>query len=164
MTLYLKTVDVVEEVTRHRSALIVVCRFCPATSLALDEGEPYLEPLRRGLNTASYERHIAGLQRRLEEVGLETGVFRGNLANFIICMWGDGQRRKLKERAARYEAVVVLGCEAGFEAVRDLLAPTDCAVFPGMTCEGVLDAKPRVRWPGTVELERVRVMAMSGGT
>ena len=35
MPLYLKDVDVVPEVAKFQSALIVLCRFCPAASLAM---------------------------------------------------------------------------------------------------------------------------------
>lgn len=53
MTLYLKEIDVTPEVANFNSALIVVCRFCPATSLAWQTGEPYIEFFRRFVNTRS---------------------------------------------------------------------------------------------------------------
>ena len=39
MPMYLKDVDVVPEVAKFQSALIVLCRFCPAASLAMRGGE-----------------------------------------------------------------------------------------------------------------------------
>ena len=35
MPIYLKEVDLLAEVAKFQSALIVVCRFCPAASLAV---------------------------------------------------------------------------------------------------------------------------------
>jgi hypothetical protein len=163
MTLYLKPVDVVSEVAKFRSALIVVCRFCPATSLSLQTGQPYMEFFRRFLNTKSYEEYIEDLRQRLEADGVSTGVFRGNLLNFIICMWTDNQRRKLLERARGYEAAVVLGCDVAFDTVSEILESTECQVFHGMKCEGVLDARPRFHFPGTISLEMVRVTPYAQG-
>ena len=83
MTLYLKPVDMAPQVSDFRSALIVVCRFCPATSLSLQTGQPYMEFFRRFVNTGSYEEYIDDLRQRLEAGGVSVGVFRGNLLNFI---------------------------------------------------------------------------------
>jgi hypothetical protein len=162
MTLYLKEVDVAPEISQFRSALIVVCRFCPATSLALRTGQPYIEFFRRFVNTGSYEQYIDDLRRRLEANDVSTDVFRGNLLNFIICMWTSGQRKRLLERARQYEAVVVLGCDVAFDTVSDILEATDCQVFHGMECEGVLDAIPRFHLPGNISLEMVRVTPLEG--
>jgi len=40
MPIYLKDVDVVPEVSKFQSALIVLCRFCPAASLAMRKDKP----------------------------------------------------------------------------------------------------------------------------
>ena len=40
MPIYLKDVDVVAEVAKFQSALIVPCRFCPAASLAVRNNKP----------------------------------------------------------------------------------------------------------------------------
>lgn len=157
MTLFLKEVDVEPDVKKFRSALIVVCRFCPATSLSLSKGRPYIEFFRRGVNTGIYEEYINDLQSRLEDDGVSTGVFRGNLLNFIICMWTSGQRKKLLKRARQYESVVVLGCDVAYETICDILEPTECQVFHGMECEGVLDAMPRFQLPCNISLELVRL-------
>lgn len=163
MTLYLEPVEVALEVSRFRSALIVVCRFCPATSLSLQTGRPYMELFRRFVNTECYEEYIDDLRQRLKAVGVSTGVFRGNLLNFIICMWTEGQREKLLERARGYESVVVLGCDVAFDAVSEILESTPCRVFHGMRCAGVLDAKPHLHLPGTISLEMVRVTPVAQG-
>ena len=160
MPFYLKEVDVVPEVTKFQSALIVLCRFCPAASLAMRNDQPYIEFFRRFLKTESYEQHINTMRSRLEKEGLTTDVFQGNLLNFIICMWTSGQREKLLERAHQYEAAVVMGCEEAYENVCDFLKPTDCRVFKGMESEGVFSAIPKFRWPFTISLELFSVTPM----
>ena len=55
MPTYLKDVDVVPEVAKFQSALIVLCRFCPAASLAVRNDKPYIEFFRRLLKTQPYE-------------------------------------------------------------------------------------------------------------
>jgi hypothetical protein len=90
--------------------------------MAIKSDEPYLELHRRFLKTASYERHIAALKESFESRGIETGVFKSNLLHqFVLCMWTSRRRSRLLERAKRYEAVLVLGCEAAVETVRSCL-------------------------------------------
>jgi len=157
MPFYLKEVDIVPDVAKFQSVLIVLCRFCPAASLALRKNQPYIEFFRRFLKTESYERHIHDMQSRLEKEGLKTGVFRGNLLNFVMCMWTSGKREKLLEEARHYEAVVVMGCEGAYENVGDIVKSTDCQVFHGMESEGILMAVPKFHWPFTISLELSRV-------
>ncbi len=162
MPMYLKEVDVVPEVAKFQSALIVLCRFCPAASLAMRNDEPYIEFFRRFLNTESYEQLINSMQSRLEKEGLKTDVFKGSLfpmpLNFITCFWTSGQREKLLKHAHEYEAVVVMGCEAAYESVCDILKSTDCQIFLGMESEGVVEAKPKFRLPLNISLELSNVL------
>lgn len=162
MPIYLKEVDVVPEVAKFQSALIVLCRFCPAASLAMRNDEPYIEFFRRFLNTESYEQLINSMQSRLEKEGLKTDVFKGSLfpmpLNFITCFWTSGQREKLLKHAHKYEAVVVMGCEAAYESVCDILKSTDCQIFLGMESEGVVEAKPKFRLPLNISLELSNVL------
>ena len=125
MPFFLRETDVVPEAAGLRSALIVVCRFCPAASLALRSDEPYLEPFRRLLRTASLDRHIAGLRDRLESAGVRTEVFEGRFINMVTCMWTTRQRRRLRERAHGFEAAIVLGCEGAHENMREILELLD---------------------------------------
>ncbi len=160
MPFYLKGVDVVPEVSKCGSALIVLCRFCPAASLAMRNDQPYIEFFRRFLKTESYEQYIKTMRSRLEKEGLNTDVFQGNLLNFIICMWTSGQHKKFLERAQQYEALVVMGCESAYEYVCDIVKSTDCRVFKGMESEGVFNAIPKFRWPLTISLELFSVTPM----
>jgi len=153
MPFYLKEVDVVPEVAKFQSALIVICRFCPAASLAVRNQRPYLEFFRRFLKTESWEQHVNNVRSRLEKEGVKTSVFKGNLLNFIICMWTSGQRKKLLKRASEYEAVVVMGCEGAYEGVSNMIKSTDCQVFQGMKSEGILAATPKFHLPFNISLE-----------
>ena len=62
MPIYLKDVDVVPEVAKFQSALIVLCRFCPAASLAMRKDKPYIEFFRRFLKTEPYEQLINNMK------------------------------------------------------------------------------------------------------
>jgi len=157
MPMYLKDVDVVPEAAKFQSALIVLCRFCPAASLAMREGKPYIELFRRFLNTESCEQLINNLQSRLKKEGLKTNVFKGSLfpmpLNFITCFWNSGQREKLLKHARQYEAIIVMGCEAAYESVCDILKSTDCQIFLGMESEGVFEAVPKFSLPFNISLK-----------
>jgi hypothetical protein len=154
MPVYLTATDAVEQAAGCRSVLIVPCRFCPAASCAVQSREPYIEPLRRMLKTAAYERFIKELTGRFEKKGLETSVFKSRLLHqFVLCMWTSRRRNKLLKRAAGYDAVVVLGCEAAGETVRRALRSTDCKVIQGMESAGIMSIKPVVRLPGKLSLQ-----------
>ena len=161
MPIYLKEVDVVAEVAKFKSVLIVLCRFCPAASLAVRNDKPYLEIFRRLLKTEPYEALVDNMQSRLKKEGLKTNVFKGNLLNYLICLWTSGWRKKLIKRASQFEAVVVMGCESAYESIEEILKSTDCQVFQGMESEGVLNAIPQVHLPFNISFEKFKVTPMS---
>ena len=160
MPIYLKEVDVVAEVAKFKSALIVICRFCPAASLAVRNDKPFIEFFRRLLKTEPYEALIDSMQSRLQKEGVKTSLFKGSLLNYLICMWTSGWRKKLIKRAGQFEAVVVMGCESAYESVQEILQSTNCEVFHGMESEGVMNAIPKVQLPFTISLERFKVTPM----
>jgi hypothetical protein len=154
MPIYLAETDVQREVAGLDSVLIVPCRFCPAATLAVRKKRPYIELFRRFLKTASYERFIEAMKSGLETKGIKTSVFKSRLLHqFVLCMWSTRRREKLRERAKQHDAVVVLGCEAAAQTVRDALGSTGCRVIEGMKSEGVMSIQPRFRPPGTISLE-----------
>ena len=160
MPIFLKEVDVVAEVSKYKSALIVICRFCPAASLAVRNDKPFIAFFRSLLKTEPYEELVDNMQSRLKKEGLKTGVFKGNLLNYLICLWTSGWRKKLIKRAGQFEAVVVMGCESAYESVQEILQTTDCRVFLGMESEGVLNAIPRVQLPFNISFEKFKVTPM----
>ena len=153
MPFSLKAVDLVPELARFQSALIVPCRFCPAVSLAVKNNEPFIQFYRGHLRTRCYEELIANMRSRLEKEGVKTDVFRSGVLNYAQCMWTARKRKKLLERASQCEAVVVMGCAGTYEIVCDMLKSSGCQVFNGMESEGLLNVTPRIKWPLNVSLE-----------
>lgn len=148
MPFYLEESDILSRVQGLRSLLIVPCRFCPAASFAVKEGKPYLEPFRRLLRTESYESFIRTLRGRLEAEGIRTAVFDAKLPHhFVACMWTARRRRQLAARAARFDGVLALGCDATAETVRLSIGDADCRVIQGMEIRGgIMNVRP-VRKP-----------------
>lgn len=154
MPFYLKETDILPQVAGLESVLLVPCRFCPAASLAVREKKPYIELFRKFLRTEAYESFIQALKRRLQDAGIRTVVFDSKLPHhFVACMWMSGRRRELAKRAAEFEGVVVLGCDATVETVRDAIGSTDCRVIPGMEMEGIMNVLPTVSLPFNISLE-----------
>jgi hypothetical protein len=154
MPFILESNDVLPEVEGCRSVLIVPCRFCPAASKAVKSNAAYIEFPRRALKTAPYERQIAEMKSTFDERGITTEVFRSRLLHqFVLCMWTTRRRRSLRERAKKFEAVVVMGCEAAVATVRNTLESTNCRVISGMRAEGIMSIQPRFSLPGTVRLD-----------
>jgi len=158
MPVYLKDVNEFPELEGIGSALIVPCRFCPAASMAVRKDEPYFQFHRRFLKTASYEEYIASMKSTMEKMGIRTDVFRSHwLHQFVLCMWTKGRRKQLAKRAAGYEALVVLGCEAGVDTVHDSVDTDRSRVYMGMRSEGIMSVLPRVNLPANLSLELKRV-------
>lgn len=139
---------------QFESVLLVPCRFCPAASAAVRNNEPYFEIFRRFLKTGSYERFINSLKSGLEKKGIRTGVFRSRwLHQFVMCMWTSRRRAALKKRAKDYDALVVLGCEAAVQTVRDAISPHSCKVLQGVETKGIMSIQPRFNLPCNLSLE-----------
>jgi hypothetical protein len=154
MPFYLDEIDVAANVAGLKSVLIVPCRFCPAASLAVRSGQPYIEFPRRGLKTASYEQLIERVKQNLEHRGVKTEVFKSNLLHqFVLCMWSSSRRNTLLERAKEHDALVVMGCEAAVQTVREAVKSTTCQVIPGMRNEGIMSIRPQFSLPCNISLE-----------
>lgn len=154
MPFYLKDANALFQDSGLRSVLIVPCRFCPAASLAVRERKPYIELFRRFLRTEAYESHILSLKKTLETGGTRVAIFESRLLHqFVACMWTSRRRSHLARRAAKYDAVVVLGCDAMVEAVTEAVESAGCRVIPGMEIEGLMNVLPKVTFPLTLSLE-----------
>ncbi len=154
MPFYLKDRDVTAEIAGARSVLIVPCRFCPAASLSVREKKPYIELFRRFLRTAAFESYVQALKSRLDEAGIRTTVFDSKWPHqFVVCMWTAARRRYLARHAAGHDAVIVLGCDAAVETVRNCMKPNGCRVVPGMVAEGIMNVVPSLRFPFDIRLE-----------
>ncbi len=159
MPLYLNDVDVMSEVEGAKSVLIVPCRMCPATSLAVRNNRPFFELFKTFLRSPPLEEHIKTLQSRLEERHLNTGVYLPR--QFLACAWTSSERKRLLHRAKQYDTVIVLGCDSATESVRDALESTDCKIIQGMEVAGIVNVKVRLHFPGTVSLEDCRIISVS---
>ena len=158
MPVYLKDVSEFPQLEGIGSALIIPCRFCPAASMAVRRNKPYFQFLRRFLKTASYEELITSMKSNLEEMNIKTDVFRSRwLHQFVLCMWTKRRRKHLAKRAANYEALVVLGCEAAVDTVHDSVDTERSKVYMGMRSEGIMSIMPRVSLPANLSLELKKV-------
>jgi hypothetical protein len=154
MPVYLKDISKFTELERSKSVLIVPCRFCPAASFAVRKNEPYFEFLRKLLQTSSYEQYINEIRSALEKKGVRAGVFKSHWPHqFVICMWTSRRRKKLKKQAAKYDDLVVMGCEAAVQTVYDSVKSTSCKVFQGMRTEGIMSIKPQFQFPSNILLQ-----------
>lgn len=158
MPLYLNDVDVVSQVEGARSVLIVPCRMCPATSLAVRNNRPFFELFKSFLRSPPLEEHIKKLQSRLEERRLTTGVYLPR--QFLACAWTASERKRLLKRAKQFDTVIVLGCDSATESARDALKSTDCKVIQGMEVAGIVNVKIRFHWPGTLSLEDCNIISI----
>lgn len=154
MPVYLKETYEFEKLERFENVLIIPCRFCPAASLAITENEPYFSFFRRLLQTAAYERYIARMKSELEKRGVPADVFRSRwLHQFVVCMWTRRRRAQLRNLAQRYDALVVLGCEAAVQTIKDSLDDLSIPVIQGMRTEGIMSILPRFQWPDRITLQ-----------
>jgi hypothetical protein len=162
MPIHLDDVDVIPEVAGVRSALIVPCNMCPAVTVAVREGKPFIQLFKSFLKSAPFERHITALQFRLGAAGVSSEVFRSDLPHdWFACMWPSRRRNKLRRQAQQYDAAIVLGCDTATKTVRDSLESTGCKVIEGMEVVGFMNAKLKVRWPCDITFEDCKVIPMS---
>lgn len=113
----------VTEVDGLESVVIVRCRICPAASAAVRSDAPYIDFPRNSLKTASHERLITRMKSDLEDLGIGADGFKSHLVHqFVLCMWTSNRRKLSKE----YDALVVMGCEAAVDTVRDAVKSTGC--------------------------------------
>jgi hypothetical protein len=154
MPVYLKNIHDFQLLEQFKSVLIVPCRFCPAASLALRNNEPYFEFFRHLLKTAAYERYIETMKSELGKRGVTADVFRSRVPHqFVMCMWTRRRRRQLMKRAKKYEALVVLGCEAAVQTILDSADTVSFQVLQGMRTEGIMSILPRFKWPDSITLQ-----------
>lgn len=162
MPIHLNGLDVVSEVAGMSSALIVPCNMCPAVTVAVDEGRPFMQLFRSVLKSPPWEERLEELQSRLREKGIKADVFKSRLYyKWFVCMWASGQRRKLQKAAERYDAVISLGCDTANETVRDAVRSTNAKVIEGMEVAGLTNAKMSLNVKGEISFKDCRIIPIS---
>ena len=159
MPLYLNDLDVTTEVEGAKSVLIVPCRTCPATSLAVRNNKPIFEFFKSLLRSPPLEQHIKTLQSRLEGRGLNTSVYLPR--QFLACAWTSNERKRLLKCAKKFDTAIVLGCDSATESVRDALKSIDCKIIQGMEIAGIVNVKVKFHFPGTLTLEDSKIISVS---
>jgi len=163
MPIHFRDLDVAAEVGRMSSALIVPCTMCPAVTVAVRERKPFMQIFRSIFKSAPFDRYIKSLQSRLADKGVRTEVFTSRLYHqWFMCMWTAGRREKLRKRASRHDAVIVLGCDSATETVRGALRESGCEVIEGMKVSGIMNAHLAFHLPGNVTFDNCRIVPISG--
>jgi len=158
MPIHLNDLDVVSEVEGLTSVLIVPCNMCPAATVAVRDGKPFMQFFRSLLKSPPFEGYIKALQSRLKESGVDAKVFRSRLYHhWFLCMWTSARRKKLTKHAKQHDAVIVLGCGSATETVRDSVQSSDCKVIEGMEVSGIMNAKLRFHLPCNVSFEDCKI-------
>jgi hypothetical protein len=153
MPIRLVPLDLTADLEPFKSVLIVSCPMCPAASMAILKKQPFIELFKHGFKTPALEDYITSVREALERRGVRTDAFTMRLPHPLMCLWTAGQRRRLRQRARDFDAVLVLGCYSAAHTARVTLMDTDCEVLQGMKEIGLANATVRVRYPLTVELD-----------
>ncbi len=162
MPIHFNDLDVASEVAGLSSALIVPCNMCPAVTVAVREGKPFIQLFRSFLKSAPFEQYLKALQSRLNENGVNSKVFKSiPYHQWFMCMWTSEKRKRLQKCAEQYDAVIVLGCESATETVRNAVNSDDCKVIEGMEVTGIMNAELRIQFPGKVSFENCKTVPIS---
>ena len=163
MPIHFNDLDVVSETAGLTSALIVPCNMCPAATVAVRDGKPFIQFFRSFVKSPPFEGYIKVLQARLRKNGVDSEVFRSRLYHhWFLCMWTSARRKKLAKHAKQYDAVIVLGCGSATETVRDSVQSSDCRVIEGMEVSGIMNAKLRFHLPCNVSFEDCKITPIFG--
>ena len=161
MPIHLEDRDVTPEVEGLGSVLIVACNMCAGASLAMRENKPFLQFFKRFLVSPPLEKHIKKLQSHLSEKGVKTKWFKGGIVQqFFLCLWTARQRKKLRECAKHYDAVIVLGCDSAFKTVRDSLKGTNCKVIEGTEVGGIMNTNTKFHFPCDISFEESETVSI----
>ena len=163
MPIHFSDRDVASEVEGVSSALIVPCVMCPAATVAVREQGPFLQLFKSLFKSAPFERYIKALQSRLADKGVRTEVFTSRIYHqWFLCMWTGSRREKLRKRASRHDAVIVLGCDSATETVREAAEASGCRVIEGMEVSGIMNAQLSFHMPGNITFDSCRIVPISG--
>ena len=152
MPLHLAPVDVTSDLAGLESALIVSCPICPPVSLAMQHDPPLIEAHKHGVKTEAFESYIDSTRESLEQLGMRTAVYTMYTPCPMMCLWTEGQHKRMRRRAKGYEAVVVLGCESARVSVERAVRGMECRVILAMELTGLTNAVAKFQLPLTIHL------------
>jgi hypothetical protein len=138
--------------------VIVSCPVCPRVALAVQKDSPLIEILKSGLKTRAFEDHVKQIRELLEQRGVRSSVLSMYAPIPMMCLWTQGQRKRLMKRAKEVEAVLVLGCDSATYTVRQALKDTECKIIQAMRMTGITNATVKFQFPINVTFqEKTRV-------
>ena len=167
MPLLLKPVDVADVVGDARSVLIVACPICPAFSLAMRDATPLFRFHKGAPRLIALQDHIEDLRHDIEARGVRTESLTFYAPLPMMCLWTEGQRNRLADRARTFEVALVLGCESAAYTVEQALQGSRCRVIQAMQLIGITNATVAYHTPMTLVLghtKRVPVNAKAPGS
>jgi len=68
-------------------------------------------------------------------------------------MWTEARRRALAKRAAWYDVVVVIGCDAARKMIEDCVAGGGATAVQALHMEGLMDVVPLLEFPCRLSLK-----------
>jgi len=163
MPIHFSDLDVTSSVAGLKSALIVPCNLCPAVTVSVREKKPFMRLFRNPLKSLPFDDYLKALQSRLREHGIRADVFKSTLYHhWFMCMWTTRKRKQLQDRAKKYDAVVVLGCESATETVRKAVESTGCRGIAAMKVTGIMNAELKFGLPADISFQNCAVVPIAG--
>jgi hypothetical protein len=164
MPLHLEPIDVAGDIEDASSVFIISCPVCPPVSLAVQRNSPFMQIFKSGLKTPAFEDYIKEIREPLEQRGVPTVAVSMYTPMPTMCLWTQGQRRRLRKRAKDYDVVLVLGCDSATYTVREALKGSNCRVVQAMRMTGITNAAVKFRSPTTITLEENTRVETDSGT
>lgn len=153
MPIYLEPRDVTVDLKEFNSVLIVSCPICPPMSMAMQTKKPFIDLFKSGIKTEAFEDYIKSIRAPLEEQGVHTDVYTTRAPSPLMCLWTEGQRKRLLKRVKGHDAVLVVGCNSAIHVVKDILKDTDCKIYPAMQMKAIANATMKFQFPFKVKFD-----------
>lgn len=153
MPIYLEPRDITADLESFNSVLIVSCPICPPMSMAMQTKKPFIDFFKHGIKTKAFEDYVKSIRDSLEQHNVRTDVYTTRAPSPMMCLWTEGQRSRLLNRAKDHEAVLVVGCNSAIHVVKDVLKDTNCKVFPAMKMKAIANATMKFEFPLKVKFD-----------
>jgi hypothetical protein len=136
------------------SVLFVICEVCPKMCMSVKQNRPYVSLSRLFGKKDFFDEYIAGLQKNFADQEVQTGVFRNQKLNSMMCLWPQKQRDMLSEYSKKFQAIAVIGCQSAVFTVKDSMKSRDIKIYPMMHVEGIANFKSRMEFPALFKLKK----------